>query len=1087
MNSTVMPSFIKGLVIVGILQLFSSFGEAAEDCHQPIGRIVSIQGVVQVKHDGQSDWQFVVMDTKLCLGDMLRVQANGRAAVVFGNETLLRIDQKSTINFRKPPEENSSILEILRGALHIFSHRPSSLKVVTPYVNGVVEGTEFLVRVDEDTSVITVFEGVVAAVNQLGRLNLSSGQSARAKKDTAPQAMAVVNPRDAVAWTLYYPDIIELSPGLTKNDRAQTVRRAAINLSIGRVDEARELLTKILHDDPDDSEALALSSIIATVGNNKDHALELALRAAKNNPDSALANLALSYAYQALFDIPSALKILEQAAEATPGNSLVKARLAELYLAVGDLARAQKTASEAVALNPGRGLSHTVLGFAYLSRIETDAALAAFTEAIHLDSASPLARLGLGLAIIRTGRLEEGRAEIEIAAALDTGNSLIRSYLGKAYFEEKRDSQASRQYEIAKKLDPADPTPWFYDAIRKQTINRPVEALHDLQQSIALNDNRAVYRSRLLLDSDLAARSAGLARIYSNLGFNQKARVEGWKSVNADPANFSAHRFLADTYSTLPYHEISRVSELLQSQLLQPLNVTPVQPQLAESNLAFREGAGPSTPSFNEFNPLFLRDKVALQASGVAGSNDIFGNELVVSGIAGRLSYSVGQFHYQTDGIRENSDWQQDIYSAFLQGMISPTTSLMVELRNRKKDFGDIAYVFDPADFSNSLRQSEDTKSARIGFRQDLQLNSTIIGTAIVGSDDGNAATGGDGYAMDVDISSQSDSFMTEMQHIYKGGRFNLQTGMGFMSADESDAFLISYPFDFSSEEENKTEHTNLYTYAQIDLPHNVLATLGLSGDLLDSPVKDRNDLNPKFGLTWQPWASTLIRTAVFRTVTRRLIYAQTIEPTFVAGFNQFIGNYEASACWLYGAGIDHTFTKDLHGGMDFFHRDRDVFYVGLGLSDDDPVEEDEWHEDTGAAYLYWTPYRWAAFGLEYYYEHFSRDRFGDIQHSRELTSHRLTPKISFFHNSGLTAEIKANFVDQKGDFGTIYDGFVEDKDQFWVFDFSLSYRLPKRYGIFKLEMKNIFDEQFQFVDIDPTNPRFLPEQQIIGSLTVAF
>jgi hypothetical protein len=226
---------------------------------------------------------------------------------------------------------------------------------------------------------------------------------------------------------------------------------------------------------------------------------------------------------------------------------------------------------------------------------------------------------------------------------------------------------------------------------------------------------------------------------------------------------------------------------------------------------------------------------------------------------------------------------------------------------------------------------------------------------------------------------------------------------------------------------------------------------------------------------------------AAFRTVTRRLTYAQTIEPTFVAGFNQFIGNYEASASWLYGAGIDHTFTEDLHGGMEFFHRDLDVFFTGLGLSDDDQVEEDDWHEDTGTAYLYWTPYRWAAFGLEYYYEHFSRDRFGDIQHSRELTSHRLTPKILFFHNSGLSAEISANFVDQKGEFGTIYDGFTQDNDQFWVFDFSLSYRLPKRYGIFKMEVKNIFDEQFRFVDTDPTNPRFLPEQQIIGSLTVAF
>ena len=61
---------------------------------------------------------------------------------------------------------------------------------------------------------------------------------------------------------------------------------------------------------------------------------------------------------------------------------------------------------------------------------------------------------------------------------------------------------------LPRTLDPQDPTPYFYDAIQKQTTNRPVEALQDLQKAIELNDNRAVYRSRLLLDSDLAARSA---------------------------------------------------------------------------------------------------------------------------------------------------------------------------------------------------------------------------------------------------------------------------------------------------------------------------------------------------------------------------------------------------------------------------------------------------------------------------------------------------------------------------------------------------------------------------------------------------
>ena len=87
----------------------------------------------------------------------------------------------------------------------------------------------------------------------------------------------------------------------------------------------------------------------------------------------------------------------------------------------------------------------------------------------------------------------------------------------------------------------------------------------------------------------------------------------------------------------LPRHEIARVSELLQSQLLQPINITPVQPRLAESNLLILSGAGPADLSFNEFNPLFNRNRFALQASGVAGSNSTLGDELVQSGVWGPI------------------------------------------------------------------------------------------------------------------------------------------------------------------------------------------------------------------------------------------------------------------------------------------------------------------------------------------------------------------------------------------------------------------------------------------------------------------
>ncbi len=225
----------------------------------------------------------------------------------------------------------------------------------------------------------------------------------------------------------------------------------------------------------------------------------------------------------------------------------------------------------------------------------------AFKRSIELDSSDPLARLGNGLATIREGDLKQGRREIEIAASLDTNNAQIRSYLGKAYLEEKRNRLATDQFALAKQMDPKDPTPWLYNALLKQSENRPVEALRELEQSIKLNNNRAVYRSSMLLDDDQATRGAGLGRIYQDLGFEQLALNEATKSLAVNPASASAHRLLADAYLSRSRHEIARVSELLQSQMLQSINTTPLQPQMSESTLSLLNNLGTDSTGFNEY------------------------------------------------------------------------------------------------------------------------------------------------------------------------------------------------------------------------------------------------------------------------------------------------------------------------------------------------------------------------------------------------------------------------------------------------------------------------------------------------------
>src|SRR5205814_5973478 len=126
-------------------------------------------------------------------------------------------------------------------------------------------------------------------------------------------------------------------------------------------------------------------------------------------------------------------------------------------------------------------------------------------------------------------------------------------------------------------LDPDDPTSWLYSALLNQEENRINEAVNDLQRSQELNENRSVFRSRLLLDQDQAVRSANLTAIYRDAGMFDISVQEASRAVNSDYANYSAHLFLAESYDALRdpklinlRYETPAFSELLVANLLAP-------------------------------------------------------------------------------------------------------------------------------------------------------------------------------------------------------------------------------------------------------------------------------------------------------------------------------------------------------------------------------------------------------------------------------------------------------------------------------------------------------------------------------------
>jgi len=1103
-----------GAWLVGAF-LAAGTAQAEARCPQPLAQVVSVQGEVSVRAREAEPWQPAPLATLLCPDDLLRTGPVSRAAVIFlETETVMRVDQNTLVQIRRAPEPARSLLDMLGGAAHFFSRTRRALEIRTPFVNAAVEGTEFQVRVEPDRAGVSVFEGSVRAANAQGSIVAAAGQSVTALPGAAPRAEATVRPADAVQWTLYFQPVL---PPAGDPAVPEPARRAAALLAAGQVEPARAALAQA-----DGGAALALRSVIATARNERDEALALARQATVRAPDLAAGWIALSYAEQARFALGAAREAAVEATRRQPRDGQAWARLAELQLALGERGPAVDAAARAAALAPGAARVDMVLGYAALAELRIDEAKAAFARAVAQDSQEPLARLGLGLAKVRAGDLAGGRRDMDVAVALDPNRSLLRSYLGKAFVEQGSDAvspetaedvfgsrrydQAAAQFALAKALDPADPTPWFYDALLKQSRNDPVGALADIEQSIARNDNRAVYRSRLALDSDRAARGAGLGRIYQDLGFEQLGVNEGADSLATDPASHSAHRFLSDSYIGRPRHDIARTSELLQSQLMQPLGSSPVPPQAWLIDLNQLTAGGPFEIGLNEFTRLFERDRVQLFLSGGIGNQNTFVEEAVVAAQAGRVALSGGQYLYSTDGFRANNDIRHDAYNVFAQAALRDDLNVQVELRRRATEHGDLRLNFNPDNFSVFDRREVTQNTARVGAHYTPARGSDILLSAVVSErQDDFASTPPDGVRIE---SGRRDlGYDLQGQYLLRADRFNLTAGGGtyYIDTDQTNTFDISrvalpglcffFPCVTTTPANDETTQHNGYVYGNVPLPYGVTVTAGLAYDYVNRGGLDVSKVSPKGGVQWtaykDPAGAVLrgvrLRGAYMQGVRRTLLVEQTLEPTQIAGFNQFYDDVNGSEWERYGVGLDVALAHGLYLGIEASQRNLEVPQVTLGPPE--TVTREDHRERLGRAWLYWAAHRQWALSIEPYIEEVRRDGTAMNTLPLEVETTAVPVFIRHFRDGGLFAELGGTFLHQRI---TPHpsDPFPRTTDDAFLLDAAIGYRLPNRLGVASFAIRNLLDDDFLIQDpniqgTDPSNPLYLPARTFLFRLAL--
>ncbi|MEE2731243.1 MAG: TonB-dependent receptor [Pseudomonadota bacterium] len=1129
--------------IIVFLWSLATLPVVANACEEWAAMVVSANGYVVVKDGGATASSATPnsvsparADSVVCPGQQLEVGRNSRAAIYLSNNSFVRLSENTVMSFPATQNEGSFWVELKQGVSHFISRITLRFGVKTAYTNAVVDGTEFLVSAHSDRTQVSVVEGSVSVtIGQQGiQVPVAAGEGVVV--DGSPQFKRIqLSATESVDWAVYFPPLVVVDE-LTTSQHSTALQQAKQHLSQSRPDLAIQTLEAIT--EPDSAIAVALAASYLSVGHvaraeqalsqvqsAQAQALRSLIAVLTNQPQQAVAiatgseartlsqYLALSYAYQANLEMPRALQAAREASAQFPDQSAAWVRLSELQVAMGDVGAAADSIAKARQLTPQDSAALVQSAYVDLFNNRFQEAEAQFRQAIAQHSEDPQARLGLGLVLLRQGDLEAGRKQLEFAVSLDPARSVLRSYLGRAYFEEKRDDEASVQWELAMQLDPEDPTAYFYEGVRKLYSNDPIAAIEELEKSRQLNDERALYRSETLLQSDEASRSAVLARAYDESGYRRGLEIAAWEALQLSPTSAEGHRLLSDKYRGNSRYEIARASELLQSQLWQSNSAYPLQPQLAETSIVAVDGAGPQRPGYNEYHPLFLQDGVYGSVSAYVAGDATWADDLIGTVLAGPFMLSMGQYHFESDGWRENTGQEQDIYDLLLQYEFMPGVRVQYEHRELKWDLGYLAPELG-TDFDRHYQEETERDTDRIAL---ISSASDDFGWLLSYRKNEYVNEGwSDPEAMTNGALLDENSHTYDAQVKFKIGGVLWTAGIERSeieytedyNATVSGELVPGFFFESSDDVEIDSDGDilNAYLYFDFDITKRFRANFGLAyvddeyaenveGEHVDqfnppfgpatiTPIKgsfkrDSDEVLPKVGLEYNIDSDSRLLLAAFKGWSRPNSVVQSVEPTVFSGFNQMFNDPERSLYEAKALSWDGAFS-DIYFGVGGMQRSIQYsLFEAFGAE----YSELEAEENSIDIDIFWPVSKAISFSMAAEWVDTKLDGHDGINLGIQDVERYYVPlMIGLFGQSNASVQISQSYYKQR--ISEAGSAMVAD-DSTWITSVHFKYRFESVRSTLIFGVNNVLNEEDEYLGGVSEVLAFYPGRQLFANFSL--
>jgi hypothetical protein len=196
-----------------ILLLFHGAAQALE-ADGRLAEVISVQGVGEYRPEDAQVWNPARVGQGLFLGNYVRTGDLSRMAILFRDETQIRLNQNSQLQIKNvndraqrmpvaaPDERSWTRVRLNEGRARMRSRRvPEGLIMETPAAFAGMRGTDWEMEVDATgRSTLTVLSGKVDFYNDFGRVTVGRGEQAVAEIGKAPVKRIITNPKERVQW-----------------------------------------------------------------------------------------------------------------------------------------------------------------------------------------------------------------------------------------------------------------------------------------------------------------------------------------------------------------------------------------------------------------------------------------------------------------------------------------------------------------------------------------------------------------------------------------------------------------------------------------------------------------------------------------------------------------------------------------------------------------------------------------------------------------------------------------------------------------------------------------------------------------------